>query len=116
MPNNSKRENDAVRDVTNAAARDVSDDIVASMKSQMMMIKSEPTSTKDILVSADFVASTATLATSLTTTQGLPSPASSTSETSDYQRSTPSPRTETTNGKFYGRLSSLFIVLVLVRR
>ncbi len=34
----------------------------------------------------------------LTTTQGLPSPASSTSETSDYQRSTPSPRNEACNG------------------
>jgi hypothetical protein len=39
----------------------------------------------------------------LTTTQGLPSPASSTSETSDYQRSTPSPRNEACNGdlKFF---------------
>ena len=38
----------------------------------------------------------------LTATQGLPSPASSTSETSDYQRSTPSPRNEQEpcNGKF----------------
>jgi hypothetical protein len=40
----------------------------------------------------------------LTATQGLPSPASSTSETSDYQRSTPSPRNEQEpcNGKISG--------------
>jgi len=49
----------------------------------------------------------------LTATQGLPSPASSTSETSDYQRSTPSPRNEQEpcSGKYLGNLDTVYVTV-----
>ena len=44
---------------------------------------------------------------------GLPSPSGSTSETSDYQRSTPSPREEQTGGTYVYSHCSIYVSAVL---
>ena len=71
------------KSVTMASQSSLTSQVIVAFKTEPLAKDSE------ILVPADFASSSVT--TKLTTARGLPSPASSTSETSDYQRSTPSP-------------------------